>query len=106
MRRGARHLLGEHDFSAFRAAHCDSLSVRRFMEAVEIGRTRELVEVEISANAFLRNMARIVTGTLVEVGLGRRAPDDVARVLAACERPQAGVTAPPQGLFLKEVRYP
>jgi tRNA pseudouridine38-40 synthase len=107
MRAASALLLGEHDFSAFRAAHCDSKSVHRFMESIAIERESDgLVWMDIRANAFLRNMARIVAGTLVEVGLGRRSVDDVGAALASRDRARAGRTAPAHGLFLKEVRYP
>lgn len=106
MQQAAEALLGEHDFSAFRAAHCDSKSVLRFMESIVVEhQPRYVVEIAISANAFLRNMARIIAGTLVEVGMGRRTRDDVAAGLASRDRSRTGVTAPPQGLFLWEVRY-
>jgi len=65
----------------------------------------EEVEIGVRGTAFLRHMVRIVVGTLVEVGKGRRAPDCVAHALASRRREDAGVTAPPQGLFLREVRY-
>ncbi|GMV40834.1 MAG: tRNA pseudouridine synthase A [Myxococcales bacterium] len=106
MRQSAQPLLGEHDFSAFRAAHCDSRSTMRLVEDITVQGAGAIIEIAITANAFLRNMARIVAGTLVEAGLGRRSPTDVALALASGERARAGVTAPPHGLFLEEVRYP
>jgi tRNA pseudouridine38-40 synthase len=107
MREASRHLLGEHDFSAFRAAHCDSLSTVRNMERIEVsGAAGDRVEIEVRANAFLRNMVRIIAGTLVEVGAGRFTPAEVARMLADKDRTRAGKTAPARGLFLHEVHYP
>lgn len=107
MREGAACLLGEHDYSAFRAAHCDSRSVHRSVERVDVAAEGEaIVSVRITANAFLRNMARIMAGTLVEVGLQRRTPADVAAALASRDRTRAGITAPAHGLYLEEVRYP
>lgn len=107
MRAGAVHLVGEHDFTAFRSAHCDSASVRRHVERVTVETPDEaIIEIAMTANAFLRNMARIMAGTLVDVGLGRRPPDDVATALASGDRTRAGQTAPAHGLYLEEVRYP
>jgi tRNA pseudouridine38-40 synthase len=106
MREAAIHFLGEHDMSAFRAAHCDSKSTVRNIRAVDIHSDGDLVTIEIEANAFLRNMARVMVGTLVEVGRGRRPPDWLPGVLAAKDRTLAGMTAPAHGLCLKLVYYP
>lgn len=107
MQRGADPLLGEHDFTAFRSAHCDSVSTVRHIEDISVERHGgPIIEIAITANAFLRNMARIVSGTLVEVGMGRRTPADVTAAIASRDRVKAGATAPPHGLFLEEVRYP
>jgi tRNA pseudouridine38-40 synthase len=65
----------------------------------------ELIEVDIRGNAFLRQMVRIIVGTLAEVGMRKRTPAQVVEILASLDRTQAGVTAPPQGLELIEVRY-
>lgn len=105
MQAAARHLLGEHDLSAFRSAHCDSLSTERYVRAIDISRKGDLVEIEIEANAFLRNMARIITGTLVEVGRGKRDPAWVLELLNNRIRAEAGMTAPAKGLCLLRVFY-
>ena len=105
MQEGAGHLIGTHDFSAFRAAECDSVSTERNMWAVDVIRLEDEVHVRVHANAFMRNMVRILVGTLVEVGVGRFAPGDVAEILASGDRTKAGRTAPPQGLCLQEVFY-
>jgi tRNA pseudouridine38-40 synthase len=102
---GASRLLGEHDFSAFRAAGCDaSTSVRRVTVSA-IGAEGALISYCIEATAFLRHMVRNIVGTLVEVGRGRRAPADVERVLESLDRTAAGMTAPAHGLCLAEVKY-
>jgi tRNA pseudouridine38-40 synthase len=105
MQAAAEHLLGEHDFSAFRAAGCTARTTRRRIDDITIERAGELVTVDVRGNAFLRNMVRIVAGTLVEVGMGRRDPAQVAEILASRDRNQAGITAPAHGLELVEVRY-
>ncbi len=106
MREASIYLLGENDFSSFRARECDSRTTTRNVERIVVsGEPGGLVRIEISANAFLRKMARIMAGTLVEVGWGRYQPEDVADMLAARDRAAAGRTAPAHGLFLAEVRY-
>jgi tRNA pseudouridine38-40 synthase len=105
MQTGAAHLLGTHDFSAFRAAECDSVSTERDMWAVDVKAFEDEVRVRVYANAFMRNMVRIIVGTLVEVGLGRFVPDAVADILASGDRTRAGRTVPSRGLCLKEVFF-
>jgi tRNA pseudouridine38-40 synthase len=102
---GARALVGEHDFSAFRAAGCAAKRPVRRIESVGVVRMDELVDIDVRGNAFLRNMVRIIVGTLAEVGTGKRPPTQVAEILASRDRLRAGITAPPQGLELVEVRY-
>jgi len=105
MQAGTEPLLGEHDFAAFRAAGCTARTTRRRIDDVTIEPEGELVRVDVRGNAFLRNMVRIVVGTLVEVGIGRREPAQVAEILASLDRTRAGITAPAHGLELMEVRY-
>jgi len=110
MREAAALLIGEHDFESFRSVHCDAPHARRRMlditldeqERPPVGRTLDIV---FHANAYCRHMCRILTGTLVDVGRGRKTPSDVARVLEARDRTLAGLTAPPRGLTLLEVLY-
>lgn len=98
-------LRGEHDFSSFRGAGCDAAHpVRRVLRS-EIRTSGELVCYEIEATAFLRHMVRNIAGTLVEVGHGRRAPEEIPALLAARDRTLAGVTAPAHGLCLVRVQY-
>ena len=106
MQEAATHLLGEHDFSSFRAARCDARSTRRQLTRVDVSTPEpHLVRVVVEGDAFLRNMVRILVGTLVEVGRGRRAPGDIPGLIAARDRTLAGRTAPPQGLLLERVFY-
>lgn len=106
MLEAARALLGEHDFAAFRAAGCSARTTVRRVDSISITRSDpELVEIDVRGNAFLRHMVRIVVGTLVEVGTGRRPPGQVAEILASGSRPRAGLTAPAHGLELLEVRF-
>lgn len=105
MREAAAGLVGEHDFAAFRASGCSARTTVRRIESIDLARTGDVVTLDIRGNAFLRNMVRIVTGTLAEVGSGRRPLAQVAEILAGKDRTKAGFTAPPQGLELVEVRY-
>ncbi|WP_043315489.1 tRNA pseudouridine(38-40) synthase TruA [Microbulbifer sp. HZ11] len=106
MREGAQHLIGEHDFSSFRAAQCQAKSPVRRLTRLDIGRVGQLIVLEVSATAFLHHMVRNITGVLMAVGRGDRAPGWVSEVLAARDRTAAGVTAAPHGLYLVDVQYP
>ena len=106
MREAAQHLLGRHDFSAFRAADCQARHPVRTITALSIEpRGREELEITVEGTAFLKHMVRNLVGTLVEVGRGKRSPSWVAQVLASRDRSLAGRTAPAQGLTLVEVFY-
>jgi tRNA pseudouridine38-40 synthase len=105
MQEAAGALLGEHDFSAFRAAGCTARTTVRRVDTITFTRLGEVLEIDVRGNAFLRNMVRILVGTLVEVGEGRRQIAQVAEILASRDRTRAGLTAPAHGLELVEVRY-
>jgi len=107
MREAAAHLVGRHDFAAFRAADCEAKHAVREVTRLELtGRTGGRIDVVVEATAFLKHMVRNVVGTLVDVGRGRRSPAEVAAILASGDRTRAGPTAPPQGLCLEHVFYP
>jgi tRNA pseudouridine38-40 synthase len=103
MRRAADLLAGEHDFSSFRAAGCTSKTTVRRLERIEILDRGDYWCFRILGNAFLRQMVRILVGTLVEVGRAGWTPEDISRILAARNRDAAGPTLPPQGLFFWEI---
>ncbi|MDY0267810.1 tRNA pseudouridine(38-40) synthase TruA [Trichloromonas sp.] len=105
MRQGAELLVGRHDFAAFRTSGCDAVTTVREMRSVELVRDGELLHIDVRGTAFLRNMVRIMAGTLVEIGWGKMDLDELAGVLRAEPGLRAGRTAPPQGLCLMEVRY-
>jgi tRNA pseudouridine38-40 synthase len=112
MRAAATALIGEHDFAAFRAAGCTAKRTVRRIDQVEVTElpgelpgASWVVAVDVRGNAFLRNMVRILVGTLVEVGQGRRPFAQVAEILASRDRTKAGITAPARGLELVSVRY-
>ena len=98
-------LIGEHDFSSFRAAGCDAEHPVRKVYANSLDRCGELLVYTIEATAFLRHMVRNIIGTVAEVGLGLRTPQSFIELLEARDRTKAGVTAPAHGLFLVEVKY-
>jgi len=105
MQEAAQAWIGEHDFSSFRAADCQSKSTIRRITAVNVERHDHRVEVIVQGNAFLQHMVRIMVGTLVEVGRGFKPVEWTKEALLAQSRPSAGPTAPPHGLCLEKVIY-
>ncbi len=100
-----RAIVGCHDFSAFRAGTCAAKSPVRTVREACWRFEGDFWHFEITANAFLQHMVRILVGTLLEVGRGRRQAESLADILASRDRRQAGKTAPPHGLCLVEVHY-
>ena len=106
MAQAAVALLGEHDFSAFRAAECQAKSPVRRLERLAVVRHGDWVLIEATANAFLHHMVRNIAGLLIAVGKGEASPAWAAEVLAGRDRTRAAATAPAAGLYLVAVRYP
>jgi len=106
MRVGAKHLLGRHDFTSFRATQCQAKSPVREITHLDIAHVGQLIVLEVSANAFLHHMVRNIAGVLMAVGRGDRTPEWVREVLESRDRTAGGVTAPPFGLYLVDVEYP
>ncbi len=106
MHTAAQSLLGEQDFSAFRAAECQSNTPMREVFALDVLRVGDYIYIDIEANAFLHHMVRNIVGVLLAIGMGDRPVSWAAEVLALRDRRQAGVTAPPNGLYLVDVQYP
>jgi len=100
------YLLGEHDFSSYRAKHCQSNSPIRIMHIINLSREKDRVIMDVVGNAFLHHMVRNIAGVLMEIGCGKREPFWAKEVLDARDRAVAGVTAPPHGLYLGGVYYP
>jgi len=109
MRRAAAYLVGRHDFTSFCTVHTEAASFVREIFRLEISPTGttagSFLEIEVEADGFLRYMVRTIVGTLVEIGRGKRPPEEMTAILTGRNRDLAGMTAPPQGLFLKEVFY-
>ncbi len=106
MHQAAQYLIGEHDFSSFRAQGCQSKSPFRVMHFIDVYRNGEQVIMDISANAFLHHMVRNIAGVLMEIGLGKQPIEWTQELLVVKSRKLAGITAPPDGLYLGAVYYP
>lgn len=106
MKSASRHLVGEHDFTSFRAVACQAHHPVREVRELNLSRQGEFIVMEVEANGFLHHMVRNFAGSLIKVGKGEADPDWVADALASRDRRVAGVTAPPDGLYFMGVRYP
>lgn len=106
MHEAAQCLVGEHDFTSFRAKDCQSNTPWRCIESVRVQRFGAFIALDITANAFLHHMVRNIVGTLLPVGAGKWPVSAVSDILATRQRDAAGMTAPPDGLYLVAVRYP
>ena len=105
MHRAAQALIGDLDFSSFRAAQCQANSPVRSMRAIDIERQGELIRFTLTANAFLHHMVRNIVGSLIYVGNGSRPESWIAELLACRDRTQAAPTFMPQGLYLAKIDY-
>ncbi len=105
MQQAAHYLLGEHDFSSFRAAECQALSPIKNLMAVQIHQRGAYWRIEFEANAFLHHMIRNIMGCLVQIGQGKKPPEWIAEVLAARNRRAAAPTFSPDGLYFLGPRY-
>ena len=108
MRAACPYVEGEHDFACFRSSGSQEGSTVREVYSLDVKRLKDdpsEIEITIEGSAFLYNMVRIITGTLVETGLGKRRPQDMEHVIASKDRSQAGIIAPAGGLWLDEVFY-
>lgn len=106
MRIAAAHLIGEHDFSSFRALACQAKSPVRRVHYLELARSGDLIDLHVGANGFLHHMVRNIAGVLIAVGSGEEDPEWVRELLDLRDRTRGGVTAPPQGLYFVRADYP
>ena len=106
MHLAAQDLLGENDFSSFRASGCQAAHANRNVQSLQVSRQGNFVFVDIQANAFLHHMVRNIVGTLLEVGRLEKPIEWVSELLAKQDRTQAGMTAPAEGLYFVNARYP
>ena len=105
MNAGAQFLLGKHDFTTFRSAHCQSASPVKTLDMLAVTRTGDLIEITTNARSFLHNQVRSMVGSLKLVGEGSWMPEDMAAALEAKDRSACGTVAPPWGLYLTKVDY-
>lgn len=106
MQVAAKHFLGEHDFSSFRASGCQAKSPVRTIHKLELTQQGEFIVIDIEANAFLHHMVRNIAGVLMAIGCGDAEPGWAKEVLEHRDRKLGGVTASPSGLYLTRVGYP
>ena len=105
MHEAAQRLLGRHDFTTFRSAHCQAKNPVRTLDRLDVTRDGESVEIRASARSFLHNQVRSMVGSLKRVGEGAWTAEDVAAALAKADRAACGPVAPPDGLYLVKVDY-
>ncbi len=106
MAEAAQCLVGEHDFSSYRAVGCQAKSPVRTVHQIEVTRKNELIFIDIEANAFLHHMVRNIAGVLMAIGAGQRPVEWAKQVLEYRDRTLGGITASPSGLYLTQVSYP
>lgn len=105
MRQAAAHFPGEHDFSALRASGCQASGAVRTISELKLAREGSCLLLHVSADAFLYHMVRNLVGNLVEVGIGRRRPDEMAALLSGRDRSLGAATAPAHGLYFADALY-
>lgn len=105
MKLGAKSILGTHDFSAFMAEGSDVTDTVRTVKSILVQKHGDVISIQVCADGFLYNMVRIIAGTLVEYALNRKKIDDISKIIASKNRQNAGMTAPPEGLYLETVVY-
>ena len=106
MHQAAQALVGEHDFSSFRASGCQAAHARRYLQSIAVSRLGDFIYIDVVANAFLHHMVRNIVGSLVEVGSGEQKPEWMAQLLVERDRRLAGMTAAAAGLYFVYVEYP
>lgn len=105
MKEATVFFIGTHDFAAFRNLGSSVKTTVRTISKLDIVQENEYIKIYIAADGFLYNMVRIIVGTLIDVGMGRKEPEDIKKILDSKNRNNAGKTCPPQGLCLVEVYY-
>lgn len=106
MQAAAKYLVGEHDFSSYRALACQAKSPQRILYHLDVSRQGDLLFLDLEANGFLHHMVRNIAGVLMKIGAGEAAPDWAREVLELRDRTQGGVTASPHGLYFVTAYYP
>lgn len=106
MHDAAQRLVGAHDFTTFRSAHCQALSALKSLDRLDVRRDGEVIEIEAAARSFLHHQVRSMVGCLMLVGRGKWTADDLSSALEARDRARLGFNAPPDGLYFMEAVYP
>ena len=101
----AKHIVGTHDFTAFMASGGQQKTTVKTVNFIEITQEKGQIVISINADGFLYNMVRIIAGTLVYVGIGKIAEEDIPKIIESGDRTLAGITAPPDGLCLEKIYY-
>ena len=105
MKEATKYFLGEHDFTSFTSLKSKKKSMVRSINLLDISKNNELIEIYINGNGFLYNMVRIITGTIIDIGLNKMDVSDIKQVFRKMKRSEAGVTVPSKGLFLYNIEY-
>ena len=105
MNEAAGYIIGKHDFKCFMSEGSDITDTVRTVFSLSVTKTDDMIDIKISADGFLYNMVRIIVGTLINVALGKNKPSDVSEIIESKDRSKAGMTAPPEGLYLNKVEY-
>jgi len=105
MKQAGKYFIGKHDFKAFKASGTSSKSSERIIYELRVEKEGERILITVTGNGFLYNMVRIISGTLVDVGLGKIKPEEISKIIQEGNRERAGKTLPPQGLYLVSVEY-
>ena len=105
MQEAARHLVGTHDFASFCSANAQVKDTVRTVNFINVRKENDIITIQVNGNGFLYNMVRIISGTLLQVGMGRMSVMDVKNILDARDRTKSGPTAPAVGLTLVEINY-
>lgn len=105
MQQAAAYVVGEHDFKSFCSAGSQVKETTRTVYALTVEQEGDLIKIRITGSGFLYNMVRIIAGTLMEIGVGAKEPEDMERIIAGCDRSLAGPTAPARGLRLVKIEY-
>jgi len=105
MHEAARHLIGKHDFTTFRSAHCQAKSALRTLDEISVERLDDRIEISVNARSFLHNQVRSIAGSLKMVGEGKWPPEHIKEILMAKDRTSCGPVAPAAGLYLMRVDY-
>ena len=105
MIKASKLLIGKHNFEAFRSVECQSKSPIKTINKIVINQNKDFIIIKVKAKSFLMNQVRIITGTLVDIGLNKKTENDISLALKNLDKKHVGPTAPPHGLILEKINY-